>query len=286
MTLTAILLVTIAGMMHAIWNMLTKRSGSQMAFLWWAQLTAIVGLAPVAFLVDGLEWLRGPTAIGFLLLSMLLHGVYIVLLAVAYRMGDLSVVYPVMRGISPVLLPLLGVLVLNESLFAFDYAGIGLIVLGIWLLGSGGRSQAGDKLQWKAVCIAILVGLAVTSYTLIDKLAIETAGIPPLSLNSASNIGNALFLTYFAIRSRHLRQEWRHHKPAWLIGGLLASAGYVLFLYAMDLAPLAQIAPMREIGTVFGTLLGLFVLRESQARTLPRMLASFLITAGVIALGW
>lgn len=294
MTIVALGMVLGSGMLHAIWNLLAKRSGSQMAFLWWAQWVAAFVFIPIALLF---EWHRIPTtgkALVYLGISMGLHGLYMVLLALAYKAGDLSLVYPIMRGTGTILIPVLGVFVLGEQLSALDIAGIATIGCGIILLG-GWRPKRRSK-QYRedetvngrnhrrALVLAITVGLIITAYTFTDKLALQEGGWPPLTLNAMSNVGNGLCLTWFAVRSGQLRSEWSGNTINWILGGLFASGGYTLFLYAMQLAPVSQLAPMREIGTVFGTVLGVLILREVQGRN--RLIASLLITAGVIAVGW
>lgn len=276
----ALAMVLGSGMLHAIWNLLAKRSGSQMAFLWWAQLVAVVVFLPIALL---LEWDVIPIGLipsGYLLISMTLHGAYLVLLAFAYRAGDLSVVYPIVRGTGPVLVPLLGVLVLHDRLSLWNAAGIALIALGIWLIGRGRRSSG--AVPGKVIGLALAVGLAITAYTFVDKLAISYGGIPPLTLNAASNVGNWLCLMPFALREGRWAAEGRENKRFWMLGGLFASGGYTLFLYALQLEPVSRLAPMREIGTVFGTLLGIFILKEAHGP--DRLIASTLIVLGVIAM--
>lgn len=281
MTGLALGMVIGSGMLHAIWNLLAKQSGSQMAFLWWAQAVAAVVFVPIAILVEAhrIPVQTGPLL--YLLLSMALHGLYMVLLANAYKAGDLSVVYPIMRGTGPVLVPVLGVAVLGDRLTVLDTAGIAVIAFGIILLGSWRPAPSPHK---QSIILAIAVGLVITAYTFADKLALSYGNIPPLTLNAASNIGNCLCLTWFAVRGGQLKSEWSGNKLFWILGGLFASGGYSLFLYAMQLAPVSQLAPMREIGTVFGALLGVLILREAQGPN--RLTASLLITAGVVAIGW
>jgi drug/metabolite transporter (DMT)-like permease len=249
----------------------------------------------------------------FLLLSAALHGIYMYLLAATYEAGDLSQVYPIMRGTSPLLVPLVGVLLLGEPLTVWGWLGVLAIVAGIATLSEAapGRRMAvrvaptgeaaprperrsddaapeqaalpaGSALRsYKAPLLALAVGLAIAAYIVVDKLALNH--VTPVILIEATNIGNALVLLPAVLRSGLIRSEVRRHKRSMLVGGALMPSGYVLFLFALSLAPVAQLAPMREIGTVFGAALGIAVLKERGG--VRRMLASCLITAGVIALG-
>jgi uncharacterized membrane protein len=99
-----------------------------------------------------------------------------------------------------------------------------------------------------------------------------------------TSLSHMLALTAAAFRPKAVAWEWKLNWRTILLGGILAPGGYTLFLYALTLAPAAQLAPMREIGTVFGTLFGLLLLNEPQGRS--RIIGSVLITAGVIGLGF
>ena len=107
--------------------------------------------------------------------------------------------------------------------------------------------------------------------------------LSPLALLEVGNIGFVLFMTGSALRSKQIKQEWRVNWRQLLLGSLMAPGSYLLFLYAMKLAPLAYIAPLREFGTVFGTLLAIFLLKEKQGNI--RIAMSGLIAVGIITVG-
>ena len=215
----------------------------------------------------------------FMIVSMALHGLYSLLLAKAYTVGDLSQVYPIMRGISPLFVPLAGLLILNEQLKFVSWAGILAIVIGIWLAGDLRPNRILQQNN-KVILLAISVGLMITSYTIIDKVTLKY--MPSLFLNEATNVGNLIALTWLAFKSSEMKQEWRINWKTILLGGILAPGGYILFLLALQNMQVSQLAPIREIGTVFGTLLGIFVLKEKQGTS--RLVASVLITIGIILL--
>ncbi|ARU60170.1 hypothetical protein CBW65_03190 [Tumebacillus avium] len=275
-TLLPIALVLLSGMFHSVWNLFTKLSLNKSVFLWWTQWVAILVYLPTVIYELQSHSIE-PTGYLLLLGTMALHGLYVILLAKTYTIGDMSQVYPIMRGTSPLLVPLLGVLLLGESLTFYGWLGVALIVAGVLSLG-GWRIQAASK---KPVYYALAVGIIITSYTVYDKITL--AYVPPLTLNEATNVGNLIALSYIALRSGMIKQEWQANWKTILLGGVLAPGAYILFLFALWMAPVSQLAPMREIGTVFGTFLAIFLLREEQGP--KRIAASILITAGVILLG-
>jgi len=275
----AILLVLGSGFLHSVWNLYTKKSLNKNVFLWFCQLVAIIVFLPWAIM----EWdSRQLTGTGLLVVvaSMFLHGLYILLLASAYSIGDLSQVYPIMRGTSPLLVPLLGVTFLSEELTVGGWFGVLSIVLGIVLL-SDIKFKRNEPSSLKAPLLALAVGICIASYIVVDKVALGY--VSPVLLNEAGNIGNLLALSWATFHSGGIRNELKANWKIMLLGGMIAPGGYLLFLFALSLAPAAQLAPMREIGTVFGTLMGIFILREKQGTR--RILTSLLITVGVIVLG-
>ncbi|CAG7644951.1 DMT family transporter [Paenibacillus allorhizosphaerae] len=275
----AILLVLGSGFLHSVWNLYTKRSINKNVFLWFCQLIAIVIFLPWAVL----EWDSSGLTItgwGVIVASMIVHGLYVLLLAAAYTVGDLSQVYPIMRGTNPLLVPILGVTLLNEKLTAPGWMGVLAIVTGIVLL-SNVKPKRNESVSFKAPLLALAVGICIAGYIVIDKLALQY--VSAVVLNEATNIGNLLALSWATFKSSGIQTELRANWRIMLLGGLIAPGGYVLFLFALSLAPVAQLAPMREIGTVFGTVMGVLILREQQG--VRRLISSVFITLGVIVVG-
>lgn len=278
----ALFLVLSSGLLHAIWNLFVKRSLNKIVFLWSFQWVAVVVFLPWALAAIGHHHVpvRGWALFA---VTAALHGAYVLLLAKTYSIGDLSQVYPLMRGVGPFLVPILGVVLLGEHLSRIGWLGVGAVVIGIGMLGGWRRPEPRSRrtqLAPKATWLALAVGLSITAYTMLDKITLHY--IPAASLNDGSNLGNMVALSWWAIRSRAIKSEWTANWKAIVAGGIVSPGGYLLFLKALYMAPVARLAPMREIGTVFATILGIVVLKETQGRR--RMVAAGLITAGVILL--
>jgi drug/metabolite transporter (DMT)-like permease len=119
----------------------------------------------------------------------------------------------------------------------------------------------------KAILLALSVGLAIACYTLLGKINLAE-GTPPIVLNLVSNFGNAVALALWGVRINHIRSEWVLNRKTIVVAGLIAPGGYLLFLSALLLHPaVAQLAPMREIGTVFGAVLGVYWFKKSKEFT-------------------
>lgn len=278
-----IVLVLASGMAHAVWSMFTKRSLNKSVFLWSIMMIPTVILLPVLIVELVREPLSMP-AYALLVLSMALQALYSWLLSQTYELGDLSQIYPIMRGTSTLLVPLIGVAFLGETLSMFGWLGIACMIVGFTVLsgvgsrvGKSGSSVTGSK----PVLMALCVGLCTTSYVFVDKLNLEH--ISPLSLLEVTNIGFVAGLTPALLASRQLRQEWQKNRSTIILGALLNPGSYLLFLFALQQAPMARLGPLREVGTVFAAFLGILLLKEQQGK--KRILCSIVIFGGILLIG-
>lgn len=278
-----IFLVLASGMAHAVWSMFTKRSLNKSVFLWSIMMIPTVILLPVLIV----ELVREPltmAAYALLVLSMALQALYSWLLSQTYELGDLSQIYPIMRGTSTLLVPLIGVFFLGETLSSFGWIGIACMLGGFLVLsGVGGKDakQGSRKQGLKPVLMALCVGLCTTSYVFVDKLNLQH--ISPLSLLEVTNIGFVAGLTPALLASRQLRQEWKVNRSTIMLGALLNPGSYLLFLFALEQAPMARLGPLREVGTVFAAFLGILLLKEQQGK--KRILCSIVIFGGILLIG-
>lgn len=278
-----ILLVLASGMAHAVWSMFTKRSLNKSVFLWSIMMIPTVILLPVLIVELVREPLTMP-AYALLVLSMALQALYSWLLSQTYELGDLSQIYPIMRGTSTLLVPLIGVIFLGETLSPFGWIGIACMLGGFLVLSGVGGNDArqGSRTHGlKPVLMALCVGLCTTSYVFVDKLNLQH--ISPLSLLEVTNIGFVAGLTPALLASRQLRQEWKVNRSTIMLGALLNPGSYLLFLFALQQAPMARLGPLREVGTVFAAFLGILLLKEQQGK--KRILCSIVVFGGILLIG-
>ncbi|MEV5029424.1 DMT family transporter [Paenibacillus sp. LPE1-1-1.1] len=281
MLVISLILVLCSGLAHAVWNMLAKQSTDKAVFLWVIYMPATILLLPT--LVH--ELAGASFSLGMWLLigaSLIMQSIYSLLLAYTYNAGDLSQVYPVMRGTPTLLIPAFGVFLFDETLALWGWIGLCFMLTGfVVMLGrSSGKGQRKGQQQasFKPMLLAMSVGLCITAYTLIDKANLQH--LSPLALLEVTNIGFVLGLTPAVVRSNRLRHVIRTHLNRIWLGAILSPGSYLLFLFAARNANVSTVAPMREVGIVFGTLLGLFVLKESQG--IRRITASVAVVAGII----
>lgn len=267
--------VLVAALAHAGWNALAKSAPDKqvaMALINGAGSVVAAVLVLVVPLPRAAAW-------PYLVASALLHLVYSALLGVAYGLGDFSQVYPLARGLSPLLVAGAAPIVASEHLDGGQLVALGLVCGGLGgLVFAGGRpTRAGAP----GVAAAVLTGLLIASYTVVDGLGVRASG-------SAAGYAAWLLLLFGPVlpivywRRRQLRI-----RPSLgvvfrcTIAGVMAVAGYGLVLWAQTRGSLALVAALRETSVVFGALIGAMAFGEpfGRART-----TSAVVIAGGIAL--
>ncbi len=285
MTPVALALVLSSALAHSTWNLLLKRSEEKQIFLWWLLLTASILTTPVGVV---LFWLHpiGHPGWAFVLVTIVLHLLYFLLLERSYAQGDLSLVYPIARGFGPMLVPVLGVIILNESIAYLAIVGIVAIVLGIYTVSWSGNfsnvlRDPLDLLKNGGTRYAILTGMTISAYTIIDKQGVSH--VEPFLYMYFTTLGSALGLAPYILRRWDLAtvgQELRAHSGPIVVAGLLTFLAYGLVLTAFSLSRVSYVAPAREVGIVIGVLLGVFLLKEPFGG--GRLLGASFIVAGLV----
>ena len=286
MPVDSLVLVVLAAVLHATWNLLAKRAAS-VGPVFVAAYNAVACLVYAPWVL--LLLMRGAVAwswtiVGAILVSGLIHLAYSLCLQQGYRRADLSVVYPVARGTGPMLATLGAIIVLEEAPTGQTLAGLGLVVIGIGLIATDGdlsglrRPEGRAGLGWGAT-----TGGLIAAYTVTDAYAIKALGIAPVVLDWFSNLLRLLLLAPLVIADpRRARTAMRGHWRLAFGVGLLSPLSYILVLAALAQgAPLGLVAPMREMSMMVGALMGLLILREPVG---PRRLAGCAVLIGGVIL--
>ena len=283
----ALALILGAAGIHATWNLLAKRATDQGAFLVvasWAAALLSLPFGVVGLATGGVP----PIGLAAAAASGAIHAGYFALLGAGYRRGDLSVVYPVARGSSPLLVALLAPALLGDRLSTLGWVGVGTIVAGLALVASGGfrggeAGRAGTR--GAGVALGLAVGATSAAYSLVDRVGVSVVS-PPVYLG-LQMAGAALLLAPAWLRSKAGRRRLAAATRGSGLGLAVAcGAGilgaYGLVLAAMRLAPLAYVVAGRELAIVVGTALGAFVLEEPVDAS--RALGAVTVLAGVVLL--
>lgn len=260
MPLPALLIVLGAALCHSVWNLILKMEGGRSDV---ALGALVVGVLLGAPLMATYPLAEIPLA-GWVLVvvSALFETGYFLALSAAYRVGDLSLVYPVARGTSPVVVAPLAILFLGERLSAAGLAGVGLVCVGI--LGGHARgiaALAASATTRRALGLALLTGAMTAGYSLVNKLGVAIVPVPVYGV-SVFAVNAVLFALVLRRRGvvlpgpRTIR--WR---PTLAIGVLMMTA-YVAVLAGMSMAPVSYVVATREVSIVVGAALGAIALRE------------------------
>jgi drug/metabolite transporter (DMT)-like permease len=283
MTLGALSLILLAAFIHASWNLLNKRASGHVTFTWLVAVLSAIFYTPVALAVIFVTQVQiGIIELVLMAGSAALHSVYFILLNQGYRVGDLSLVYPLARGTGPLISTIAAILLLGERPSALALAGALLIIAGVVALTMNPKSlgQSGAR---SAMLYALVTGLFIAAYTLWDKQAVSRFALPPLILDWGANLGRAILLTTLAARYPHeTLSEWRDHRFEAIGVAVLAPLSYILVLTAMQFTPVSYVAPAREISILIGTAMGTRLLAEGDAPR--RLVAASAMVLGVVAL--
>ena len=279
MTGWALTLILAAAVTHATWNFLNKRASGHPTFTWLVAVLSALFYAPATITVIEVWNIQmNFVVIGLMAGSAALHTAYFVLLNQGYRVGDLSLVYPLARGTGPLLSSIAAILFLGERPSVIALAGALLIIGGAVTLTTN-LSHLRETGARDAMLYALVTGLFIAAYTLWDKQAVSHFRIAPLVLDWGANVGRAVLLTPLALKYPDQTViEWREHKYEAISCAVLIPFAYILVLTAMQFTPVSYVAPAREISILIGTLMGTRLLGEGDA---PRRLAG----AGAMVLG-
>ena len=206
MPIAAIFLLLLSASLHALWNLLLKKSQEKyIAMGWQVILSGLFSFFLLLFtgFPPRSMWL-------FALISMSLEAVYFILLSNAYSDHDFSLVYPIARGTAPAFLMLWSILFLHETLTPGCMLGIGMIVAGMVIIGATSLIQSrGSRLHLKGVLVALSVALIISLYTLIDGTAVKNG--PPLPYALTMFMLVPFVTTTYNIR----RFGWKQFASAW-----------------------------------------------------------------------
>ena len=276
MPLPVLPLVLVAAVFHATWNALLKASENPLALAARAvTLGTVASLPPVAaaWLLNGRPGL--PLA-GWLIAlgSAGLELVYFITLSTAYQRGELSVVYPIARGTAPLLAVLVGLTLLGERLHAAAVFGVVCLLAGIWAVRR--PANAGS-----ALAPALLTGVMIAAYTSLDRIGVRLG--PPWLYGWLLWLFGAIFLVAFTTIRRVPGSGLTIEPGISLLVGVLMTAAYFMILFALSVAPLAIIAPLRESAIVLVTAWGIWRLGERRGAWI-RVAGALAIVAGIALL--
>jgi len=264
----AILLVLLSALFHALRSLFTKASGDKQVFLWLYSIVALLFFFPLFMYFLLRDGITNPAAYAWCAVSGFIHFLYWLFLTRAYKEGDLSHVYPIMRS-SPALVFAIAVLFLGEQVSIQGGAGILLVAAGVYLINmkhiSGAelfapiKSIAGDR----ATQFALLTLISVACYSIVDKMAVGYIH-PILFAFFHLFLGMCCYTPYilFTKKADVIKNEWHTGAVRIILSGVIGITGYSLILIAFTIERVSYIVSLRQLSVVFAVMMGGFWLKE------------------------
>jgi uncharacterized membrane protein len=251
------LLVLLAAVMHAAWNVLVKTGTDavvNMTLIMGTGSLIAIGLTPFVSFPDPASWV-------FLAGSVATHLGYYTFLLFGYRYGDLSLVYPTARGSAPLLVAITAYLFAGEALSTMEMFGVAAISAGIFSLAV---DRAHDREhRWRPVIFGLLTGLTIMGYTLCDGQGVRVAGDKYGYIVWLFVLDGPLVVLFcWVLRGKAMLGLAAQHWKVGFIGGALSMAAYGIAIYAMSQAFMAQVAALRETSVIFAAIFSALILKE------------------------
>lgn len=276
----ALALVLSGAVLHAIWSLAAKAGSparDPVGFIWGSMLIAAVVIAPLALWAAATTEVNWRGLLGGAVIAGLIQLGYFLMVQLSYAVGDVSVLYPMARGLGPTLSMLGAVIIFGERPGVVALLGGLTIVAGVLLITVLG--SRGARLSPAVVAFGIATGVLIASYTLWDTFVMRELGSSPLLHIWIIAILETVLLTpVVLLRKRSALAPFRETRGPIVLAGLTTMASYVTILFAIKLAPTSLVAPLREMSVVLVSLAGWLLFKEPNP--VPRI-----VGAGVVVIG-
>lgn len=275
MTPSIVILVLLAALLHATWNAMAKSGGAPGYSVASYRLTSGIVCLPLLFLLP----LPLAASWPMLVASTVIHTAYYLTLSRSYHAGDLSQVYPLFRGLAPVLV------VLGAAIFAGEYLDGGAM-LGIALVSAGLISitfsgGALGRISTSALGWGLATSVLIAAYTVADGIGVRAAGNPFSYIVWLFVLEPLPICLWLLLRERQGWFAYMKSRPGKVgAGAFAAAAAYAMVIYAMGVAPMGLVSSLRETSVIFAAMIGTLLFREPFGR--QRIVAAILVCCGVV----
>jgi len=251
------IVVLLAATLHATWNFLVKNTGDK----YLSMSAVVIGHTPFALAAILYSPTPAVESLPYLFTGALLHVGYQLFLLASYRIGDLSQVYPLARGIAPLLVAAVSVIVMGVSLAPTELAAIIIIGTGITSLTLVRRNDG--LFNGRVVFLSLMTGGCIAAYSLVDGIGAREAGTALGFYGWLSLINGLVFAVIMRmIRPGIVSKVFSDKRQLALKGGGASFLAYAMVIWAFTMAPIALVTALRETSIIFAMLLGVFVLKE------------------------
>lgn len=277
MSAASLLLVLGAAVAHASWNLLVKRAAGGPAFLFVSAAISTAVWAPLAIALAVASDAPLRSMLLGIVVSGSFHVTYFLTLQAGYRVGDLSLVYPLARGTGPAISVVAAIAIRDERPAVLGLLGAAAVVVGLLALARGHASGRA------AIAFGVATGVVIAGYTLWDKHAVDDLGVAAVTLCWGTEAMRLALLAPYALRRGDAVRAVTRTSLRDAAGfAVLSPLAYMLVLAALATTDVAFVAPAREVSIVIGVVLGRVVLHETVDGR--RLASAAVVAAGVVLL--
>lgn len=288
MTPLSILLILISAILHSSWNFYSKRGNWPLEFFFWVFLWGSLLYLPFFIGLTSFPSLLFEAPPRLWLLSFasgLIQTIYFICLIKAYRVGDLSIVYPISRS-APLYTLLWATLFIGEILSVKGVLGIGLVILGIFVVSmrdfhlKSYSPQSQKPFSSLPYLLAFIAAVSGSIYSVLDKVVVQI--LHPVFYTWLINLWMSLDVGIYLLfhREAPLLKVWKESKKEIFTIVFLQNIGYGCFLMALTMSKVSYVVAFRQMSALFGAGMGILLLKESQWKT--RMAGALILTLGLI----
>jgi drug/metabolite transporter (DMT)-like permease len=281
----AFTLIVISAVMHALWNLLVKRSRHKTIFIWWmfvSSFTLFTCALPVV--PEPFHWPEKDTLL-MIAIGAVSYVLYHLLNGRAYKEGDLSVIYPLCQS-SMIYVPIWGVALLGERLSPSGIGGIILVILGTFSVQMQRVSLAElsrplRDFRSPSVRAALMAGFIYSIGSIAEKNGV--GHYPPIYFTYFLVLSMLLLMSMNLSRPKYrllIREELNENWRLILLSGPIVMASFLTFRYGLNLSPVGYAVPVRQVSILVGVLIGIVFLRETFGKI--RLMSALLIVAGAV----
>lgn len=276
--------VILAAVMHAAWNVYARRiPGNTVILLWFGQLVTaalILAVTPHQWQLIKIEqgwWLP-------VVVSSLLHALYIISLGLAYNRSHVSQVYPVARGVGILGTFILAGLANQEQLSTAGMVGVLLIVPGVFLLGGGAKGLRATGNSGGALFLSVWTGVLISGYSVVDNSGVEY--VPPFLFLGLISLGSTLLMVPYILHTSGKDLPAVLKQSGWSgpAIGLVSLTTYYLILDAFRSSPASYVVALREFSIVVAFALGVGLLKEPVSWSKGAGVTLIIAGAGILKL--
>lgn len=287
MTLLASFLILLYCIGHSYWNFLVKKSDNPQIMLVLIAMGSWILFFPIALIYLFINPISIQSWI-FILINAVLQVFYYAFLGKAYKLADLSIVYPLARGSAVFFIPLWGVLFLNESISSTALFGIFMVFIGllfISIIPIINKDLLITRNLIIGIILSVLVGLNISFYTIVDKKAVSAVNpfIYPILITIGGSLG-AIMFTGSKNKIMDLKLHFQKNYSTVIFGSIVMYLAYSVMLYALNISKMSYAATSRELTIIVGIIWSYFFLKEKIYIT--RFLSIVLIFFGAVIISF